>query len=153
VSAAVHLPGKLNVYTDRPSRAGQDMFQEATPSQPLLTWLAKRPSFKGVHSFSTRPSSPSQGLLAIPTPVNRESDIAATHQLRSKHKHIAVVLPEAAYADNRWAFLKRHFRRLETLPGSLPIYSKAATRTDPLWASPLTLPSQPPGKWNVWVPR
>jgi hypothetical protein len=122
------------------------LFQEALPSQPLLTWLTKRPGFKGVHSFSTRPSSPLQGLLAVPTPVNREADIATAHQLRSKFKHVAVVLPEAAYADNRWAFLKRHFRRLETLPVSLPIYTPSQPRAlTPFRPPPSHFPPYHPG--------
>jgi len=34
-SAGFHLPGKLNVYTDRPSRVGESMYEEAVVSPAL----------------------------------------------------------------------------------------------------------------------
>jgi hypothetical protein len=37
-SVAVHLPGVLNVHTDRPSRAGEALYEQAVTSPCLVRW-------------------------------------------------------------------------------------------------------------------
>jgi hypothetical protein len=158
-SFGYHLPGKLNVYTDRPSRAGERLFEQSVVSPSLLKWAKSLPVFKKCQrALGALPPLVSKQHLTdlfvlLPHPHVRESVIAsAIAAVKSvPGLHVALVLPDAAYSDGRWtplfALLSRHMQ----VPKRFRHYVSTLSANDPLWCSTLTLPDTLPGSWSLWV--
>jgi hypothetical protein len=158
VSAGYHLPGVLNVFTDRPSRAGEALYEQTTVAQRLVAWVTtymKRTG--GVQQVSVQTSAPEStrplsGVVVIPAPHTRESAMDQTIRLKRRCPQavVGLILPQAAYDDNRWAPLLRQLSKVASLPVGIPIYDKSLTVSHVSWTTVLELPSQPSGQWNLW---
>ncbi len=157
-SFGYHLPGKLNVYTDRPSRAGERLFEQSVVSPSLLKWAKSLPVFnKCQRALGALPPLVSKQHLTdlfvlLPHPHVRESVIAsAIAAVKSvPGLLVALILPEAAYSDGRWTPLFLSLTKRARVPHSVCHFVSSVSATDCLWASPLTLPSKLPGIWWLW---
>jgi hypothetical protein len=155
-SFGVHLPGKLNIYTDRPSRAGEELYARAVVHPSLFQWARSLSIFR-----SLRRSLPLSGssapradclYLSVPPPHTRESCMAEAIAYATAHPsaQVALLLPDAAYSDGRWTPLFKNLKKVSILPSRIPVYSSAVSVDDSLWVSPLVLPARPSGSWSLW---
>jgi hypothetical protein len=157
-SFGYHLPGKLNVYTDRPSRAGERLFEQSVISPALLKWAKSLPAFKKCQrALGALPPLVSKQHLndlfvLFPHPHVRESVIAsAIAAVKSvPGLQVALVLPDAAYSDGRWTPLFPFLTKRARVPPSVHHFVSTVSTHDSLWVSSLTLPSQLPGAWWLW---
>jgi hypothetical protein len=154
-SAAVHLPGKLNVFTDRPSRAGEAMYAEACISPHLISWVQGRTELMGERKLVCVPTPCECGhfvFLSIPKPHTREAEIAEAIAASKQcpGSRWALVLPQAAYGDKRWSGLFSELSLVSNIPGDLDIYARDVVRTSDEWANNLVLSRRPPGQWQLW---
>ena len=89
-STGFHLPGVLNVYTDRPSRAGEAVYARLRPTIRLVQFArAKLQQLRGTkfteaHGTVSFPSSFEGGHLwvIVPAPQDREACIRQTLESR-----------------------------------------------------------------------
>ena len=101
-SAGVHVPGVLNVYTDRPSRAGEALYEQVKPSLGLQQWVRERLGLKATAPVGValpgeeedRRSRPSVWVV-VPKPHTRESELKQAIEIAYKcsPSRVIVVLP------------------------------------------------------------
>jgi hypothetical protein len=156
-SAGFHLPGKLNVYTDRPSRVGESMYDEAVISPTLCEWVKGQHELMKGRTLVVGDSQPGTGFgrfvfLTIPKPHTREAEIARAIAESKKYpaSRWALVLPKAAYGDNRWSGLFTEMTLLAEVPRHVLIYAKNVVRSSDEWANDVVLKRRPPGVWQLW---
>ncbi len=125
-SVGFHLPGVLNVHTDRPSRAGEALYAEMQPHRRLIQWaqvLARSigiVSSNSVEGVMTLPAKPAQGILyvVVPAPHMREACInqAIGWQVHTGSAPVVLALPDADYSDNRWSPIVKRLKRIQVIP-------------------------------------
>jgi hypothetical protein len=160
-SFGVHLPGKLNVHTDRPSRAGnyKALFAMATPSPRILQWVKSLPQFRRARhvrwlsTLSASQASAQSVWVSFPPPHLRESAILTALELKRTYPSalFTLLLPQAAYADGRWTPLFSRLTRCARLPTTVPHFTKTTRVSNALWVHDLTLPYRLPGQWWLWL--
>jgi hypothetical protein len=154
-SAAVHLPGKLNVFTDRPSRVGEQMFEKAVVARSVLktvSTIARVPLTACVLGVPSPLLSHVRLVLIVPRPHTRLQEVSEAVRLAHSKRNIRVFLlmPVAAYADKRWDEFKSSFKWFRSFPCQARLFEAAVTLHDESWVSPVCVPSLPMGKMGFW---
>ncbi len=151
------MPGKLNVFTDRPSRVGEGMYNEAVASPQLINWVSQRSRTKVqkrhiVEGLSHPTVSQAKLVVAIPKPHTRLQEVAAAVQLAKglPKTTICLVMPKAAYADHRWDEWNRQSQFMGSIPPLLPLYTKPVTRSCVSWASSVSLSHMASCAMGLW---
>jgi hypothetical protein len=153
--AAVHLPGKLNVYTDRPSRAGEKLFEQAQMSSQLVAWAAAILRLKASSGRVGLRSPVRQWHLwsiVLPRPHTRLEEVstAVKEATALKGHPILLVMPVAASSDNRGKEFKSNCSWLKRVPANIPLFERDVSACDPLWRSKLTVPFHSRDSWALW---
>ncbi len=156
-SAGFHLPGKLNVYTDRPSRVGESMYEEAVVSPMLCDWVRRQHELMKGRTLVVGDTLPNASFgrfvfLSVPKPHTREAEIARAiaESKKCPASCWGLVLPKAAYGDNRWSGLFSELALVAELPRDLNIYTKDIVRRSYDWANKVVLKARPAGVWQLW---
>jgi hypothetical protein len=157
-STGFHLPGVLNVHTDRPSRAGEALYARLTPSVRLVQFaramLQRLRGTQLLEAYGTAsfPSAPNRGhvWVIVPAPQDREACIRQTLESGFKDE-IVLALPEADYSDNRWSPIMRKLSRLASIPPMIPLYESPQSASHVLWQCDICVSRQQIGNWNVWI--
>jgi hypothetical protein len=109
-TAGVHLPGKLNVFTDKASRATESWWEKrtSTPPKELLSQLSTK--FSAVTWWQGRRLRVCKTDVAVwwPTPHKREEGINDAIMWKARHgvKTVLIILPQGDFIDLRWGLLK-----------------------------------------------
>ncbi len=157
-STGFHLPGVLNVHTDRPSRAGEALFAQLRPHARLVQYVKaavqdiRRVSFKEATGTISFPSLFPDGHLwvIVPAPHDREACIRQALECRSRDR-LALALPEADYSDNRWSPIVSRLRRIQPIHQSIPLYATPQVASCALWNHDIRIGCGLTGKWDIWM--
>ncbi len=160
-STGFHLPGVLNVHTDRPSRAGEALYAEMQPHRRLIQWAhfqARRTGItvpNSVVEVTSLPSKPAQGILyvVVPAPHLREACInqAISWQFQEGLAPVVLALPDADYSDNRWSPIVKRLKKITVIPRDIPLFQESKKAHHPLWNNTVFVDSAQLGKWYMRV--
>jgi hypothetical protein len=64
---------------------------------------------------------------------------------------VALILPHAAYDDNRWRPLFENLQGGFSVPDRVNIYQQQLRSSNELWADTITLEQRPSGEWKLWM--
>ncbi len=88
--------------------------------------------------------------VSVPPPHEREAWIKTVVYATGRKAPVALVLPQASYADGRWDLLFKRLTLVNKVPPHVHIYQFNLNVSHDLWASQLTLHRKPPGTWLMW---
>jgi hypothetical protein len=160
-STGFHLPGVLNVHTDRPSRAGEALYAEMQPHRRLTQWAQTLACRVGtstsdrVLGVTSLPAEPAEGVLyvVVPAPHLREACInqAISWRVYAGLVPVVLVLPDADYSDNRWSPIVKRLKRIALIPWKVPLFQESRRAHHPLWNNSLFVDSAQVGTWHMWM--
>jgi hypothetical protein len=160
-SVGFHLPGVLNVHTDRPSRAGEALYAEMQPHRRLIQWaqvLARSAGItasNGAVGVMALPAKPAHGVLyvVVPAPHTREACInqAIGWRVHTGSVPVVLALPEADYSDNRWSPIVKRLKRITVIPQKIPLFQESRRVSHPLWNNSVFVDSIQVSAWHMWM--
>ena len=133
------------------------MYEEAVVSPVLCGWVKGQHELMKGRTLVVGESQLGMGFghfvfLTIPKPHTREAEIARaiTASKNCPASRWVLVLPKAAYGDNRWSGLFAEMTLVAEIPWNVDIYSKTIVRSSNDWANEVVLETRPPGVWQLW---
>jgi hypothetical protein len=157
-STGFHLPGVLNVHTDRPSRAGEALYAQGKPSARLIQFaratvqLARRTKFIDASGTVSFPTHFNQGHLWVIVPAPHDREACIRQALVSTFKdRLALALPEADYSDNRWSPIMSKLSRVASVHPLIPLYEFPLSASHEQWQCDICVSRQQMGAWNIWI--
>jgi hypothetical protein len=133
------------------------MYEEAVVSPALCNWVKGQYELMKGRTLVVGDAQMGTGFgrfvfLTVPKPHTREAEIARAiaESKKAPASRWALVLPKAAYGDNRWLGLFNEMSLLAEVPWNVDIYSRDIVRSSNDWANEVVLRTRPPGVWQLW---